>query len=77
MTIIRTKVSFLLRPGNTAVSTRNKERREVPFVGSTRSNGTVTSRCRPWRNACLDTSGTVVPVFRQQKFELSVEKFVK
>jgi hypothetical protein len=52
VTIIRIKGSFIFRPGTTAMSTRNKERRGVLFVGSTRSNGTVTSQWRPWRNAC-------------------------
>jgi hypothetical protein len=52
VTINRTKGCFLFRPGTTAMSTRNKERREVLYVGSTRSNGAVTSQCRPWRNAC-------------------------
>jgi hypothetical protein len=51
-TIIRTKGSFLFRTGTTAMSTRNKERRGVLFVGSRRSNGTVTSQCKPWSNAC-------------------------
>jgi hypothetical protein len=70
-TIIGTKGSFLFRTGTTAMSTRNKERRGFLFVGSTRSNGTVTSQC------LRVTAGTVIPVFRQQKSKTFCREFHK
>jgi hypothetical protein len=52
VTIIWTKGCFHFRPGTMSMSIRNKERREVLYVESTRSNGTLTLQRRPWRNAC-------------------------
>jgi hypothetical protein len=52
VTTIWTKGCFLFRPGTMSMSIRNKQRREVLYVESTRPNGTLTLQHRPWRIAC-------------------------